>query len=93
MKKILTFVCALMLGMGVSQAQVQQGETAVGANLVYGSEIESLGLGARFQYGILDQLRAEVGFNFFAGGVENNNRGKRGGGNNCIIERINARAN
>ena len=65
MRKILTIVCALMLGMGVSQAQVQQGETAAGVNLVYGSEIESLGLGARFQYGILDQLRAEVGFNFF----------------------------
>ena len=44
---------------------MHQGETAVGANLVYGSEIESLGLGARFQYGILDQLRAEVGFNGF----------------------------
>lgn len=65
MKKILTFVCVLMLGMGVSQAQVHQGETAAGVNLVYGSEIKSLGLGARFQYGVLDQLRAEVGFNFF----------------------------
>ncbi len=67
MKKIFTFVCLLMLGMGLAQAQVQQGQTAVGANLVYGSEIESLGLGARFQYGIIDHLRAEVGFNgFFA---------------------------
>lgn len=65
MKKILFLVCAMMMGMGVAQAQVHQGETAVGANLVYGSEIESLGLGARFQYGILDQLRAEVGFNGF----------------------------
>lgn len=65
MKKILTFVCVLMLGMGVSQAQVHQGETAAGVNMVYGSEIKSLGLGARFQYGVLDQLRAEVGFNFF----------------------------
>jgi len=65
MKKIFTIMCALMLGMGLAQAQVQQGETAVGANLVYGSEIESLGLGARFQYGILDHLRAEVGFNGF----------------------------
>ncbi len=65
MKKILTLVCALMLGVGIGQAQVHQGETAVGANLVYGSEIESLGLGARFQYGVLDQLRAEVGFNYF----------------------------
>jgi len=65
MKKIFTLVCLMMLGMGVAQAQVHQGNTAVGANLVYGSEIESLGIGARFQYGILDQLRAEVGFNYF----------------------------
>ena len=55
----------MMLGLGFGQAQVHQGETAVGANLVYGSEIESLGLGARFQYGIWDQLRAEVGLNYF----------------------------
>ncbi len=65
MKKILTLVCALMLGIGFAQAQVHQGETAVGLNLVYGSEIESLGIGPRFQYGILDQLRAEVGINYF----------------------------
>lgn len=65
MKKFLMIFCALMMGMGLAQAQVQQGETAVGANLVYGSEIESLGLGARFQYGILDHLRAEVGLNGF----------------------------
>ena len=65
MKKILALVCTMLLGMGFAQAQVHQGQTAVGANLVYGTEIESLGLGARFQYGILDQLRAEVGFNGF----------------------------
>lgn len=65
MKKILTLVCAMMLGLGFAQAQVGQGQTAAGVNLVYGSEIESLGIGARFQYGILDQLRAEVGFNYF----------------------------
>ena len=65
MKKILTLVCAMMLGIGFANAQVHKGETAAGLNLVYGSEIESLGLGARFQYGILDQLRAEVGFNYF----------------------------
>ena len=65
MKKILTLVCAMMLGIGFANAQVHQGETAAGFNLVYGSEIENLGIGARFQYGILDQLRAEVGFNYF----------------------------
>ena len=65
MKKILTLVCLMMLGMGFAQAQVQKGETAVGVNLVYGSEIESMGIGTRFQYGIWDQLRAEVGLNYF----------------------------
>ena len=65
MKKILTLVCAMMMGFGFANAQVHQGETAVGVNLVYGSEIENLGVGARFQYGVLDQLRAEVGFNYF----------------------------
>jgi len=65
MKKIFTIVCLLMLGMGVCSAQVHENQTAVGINLGYGSRIESMGLGARFQYGILDQLRAEVGFNYF----------------------------
>ena len=65
MKKILSLACALMLGVGFASAQVLQGETAVGANLVYGSEIESAGIGARFQYGVTDQLRAEVGLNHF----------------------------
>lgn len=65
MKKILTLICAFVLGMGAVHAQVHQGETAAGVNLVYGSEIESLGIGARFQYGVIDQLRAEVGFNYF----------------------------
>lgn len=65
MKKLLSIACALMLGMGIGQAQVHQGQTAAGLNLVYGSEIESLGIGARFQYGILDQLRGEVGLNYF----------------------------
>lgn len=65
MKKILTIACLLMLGMGIGQAQVHQGESAAGLTLSYGSEIESLGIGARYQYGILDQLRGEVSLNYF----------------------------
>ena len=45
----MTLVCAMLLGIGFAQAQVHQGETAAGVNLVYGSEIESMGIGARFQ--------------------------------------------
>ncbi len=65
MKKILTLACVLMLGMGIGQAQVHQGETAAGLNLVYGTEIDNLGIGAKFRYGIIDQLRGEVSFNYF----------------------------
>ena len=65
MKKILTLVCVMVMGIGFAQAQVHQGETAAGLKLVYGSEIESMGIGAHFQYGVLDQLRAEVGLNYF----------------------------
>lgn len=67
MKKFFALICMMLLCMSVAHAQTQfeKGQTAVGINLVYGTEIESLGLGARFQYGIIDQLRAEVGFNGF----------------------------
>ena len=65
MKKILTIVCLLVLGVSTGFAQVHDGESAVGANLVYGSEIKSLGVGIRYQYGFLDQLRGEIGFNYF----------------------------
>jgi len=65
MKKILTLVCLLMLGVGIGKAQVHQGQSAAGIQMLYGTEIDNLGLGIRYQYGILDQLRAEVGFNYF----------------------------
>lgn len=65
MKKFLVIACALIMGMSIGQAQVRQGETAVGGNLSYGSEIKSMGIGARFQYGVMDQLRGEVGLNYF----------------------------
>lgn len=65
MKKILTLVCMLMLGVSMVSAQVHQGQSAAGAQLVYGTEIKNLGIGIRYQYGILDQLRAEIGVNYF----------------------------
>lgn len=65
MRKVLTFAFALILGMGIAQAQDAQGESAVGAKLLYGSEIKSMGLGVDFQYCVIDHLRAEVGFNYF----------------------------
>lgn len=65
MKKIFALMSALVLGVATSMAQVEKGDIAVGGNLVYGSGIENLGFGARFQYTIIDHVRAEVGFNYF----------------------------
>lgn len=50
---------------GVLSASAQKGEMAAGVNLLYGTEINSVGLGAKFQYGILDHLRGEASFNYY----------------------------
>lgn len=65
MKKTLAFLCAALLGIASGWAQINQGDIAAGANLVYGSKIENIGLGAKFQYTVIDHVRAEVGFNYF----------------------------
>jgi outer membrane protein X len=63
MKKLLAI--AIVALMGVATASAQKGEMAVGANLLYGTEINSVGLGAKFQYGIIDHLRGEASFNYY----------------------------
>jgi len=65
MKKIITLVCLIALGVSLCQAQTRKGEMAVGAKMVYGSWVKSLGLGGRFQYGLLDQVRLEGDFDIF----------------------------
>ena len=63
MKKLLVVLSFIALGLG--SAFAQQGQKAIGVNLGYGSEIESFGLGAKFQYGITDPIRMEAAFNYF----------------------------
>lgn len=63
MKKFLAI--ALLVIVGVATASAQKGQMAVGGNLLYGSEINSIGLGAKFQYGILEKLRGEASFNYY----------------------------
>lgn len=45
----------------------QQGSTWLGANVNYGmhSDYKNLGFGAKVQYEFIDDLRAEVAFNYF----------------------------
>lgn len=63
MKKL--FVLMSFIALVASSAFAQKGETAVGVNLGYGSEISNLGIGAKFQYGITDAIRAEASFDYF----------------------------
>lgn len=63
MKKFLTIAIVALLG--VATASAQKGQMAVGGNLLYGTEINSVGLGAKFQYGIIDHLRGEASFNYY----------------------------
>ena len=45
----------------------QQGYKAAGINLNYGmhSDVKNFGIGAKFQYGFLQNLRAEASFNYY----------------------------
>ena len=61
MKKIMLLMVAMV--MGISAMWAQQGKMAGGINFGYGTEIETVGLGLKFQYGITDAVRAEVAFN------------------------------
>lgn len=66
MKKIFLALCVALLAINAS-AQAYQGQTAIGANLVYGSYTESLGFGVRFQYVPFDQIRGVAEFDYFSG--------------------------
>jgi len=45
----------------------QKGDKAIGVNVAYGSEIESIAIGVKFNYGITDQIRLSPSFNYFVG--------------------------
>lgn len=63
MKKFLIASC--MLFISLSSAFAQQGKQAIGGNLSYGTEIESVGLGVKYQYNITDQIRIEPSMDYF----------------------------
>lgn len=67
MKKFWLFALLAFIGLGVSAHQ--KGDMAAGVNLGFGTDISSFELGAKFQYGFSDPIRAEVAFNYF---FENN---------------------
>lgn len=56
----------LLLG----NVQAQKGKQAIGFGLSYGTEIETLGIGVKYQYNLTNPLRIEPSFNYF---FENDN--------------------
>ncbi len=65
MRKIFAIICVAIMGLGTAWGQASKGDFAVGANVVYGSGIENVGLGARVQYTVFDNFRTETSFNYF----------------------------
>ena len=64
MKKLLLIMCVAILGT-TSAFALDKGDKAIGINILYGTEIESMGVGAKAQYVFLDHWRAEAAFNYF----------------------------
>ena len=62
MKKFLLLVCAAVMSLSAS---AQAGDKALGAQLVFGSKTNSIGLGVKGQYYFTDQIRGEASFDYF----------------------------
>lgn len=65
MKKIIAIICATIMSIGAANAQVEKSDFAIGANLLYGSGIKSMGFGGRIQYTPVNHVRAEMSLNYF----------------------------
>ena len=61
MKKLLLLVCAAVMSLSAS---AQAGDKALGAQLVFGSETNNIGLGVKGQYYFTDQLRGEASVDY-----------------------------
>lgn len=67
MKKLIVLFSMMVCIMG--SAFAQKGIQAAGIHLTYGTEIESFGIGVKYQYNITDNIRLEPSMNYF---FENN---------------------
>ena len=67
MKKLIVLFSMMFFIMG--SAFAQKGIQAAGVHLSYGTEIESFGIGLKYQYNITDNIRLEPSMNYF---FENN---------------------
>ena len=63
MKKLVVLFSMMFFIMG--SALAQKGIQAGGVHLTYGTEIESFGIGVKYQYNITDNIRLEPSMNYF----------------------------
>lgn len=63
MKKLIVLFSMMFFIMG--NAFAQKGIQSIGLNLNYGSEIERMGIGIKYQYNITDNIRVEPSMNYF----------------------------
>ncbi|WP_455674611.1 porin family protein [Phocaeicola sp.] len=63
MKKLI--ILAGMLVLMACSAFAQQGKQAFGFHLGYGTEIESVGIGLKYQYNLTDQIRLEPSADYY----------------------------
>lgn len=68
MKKLL-FLAGLLFTL-VGSSYAQKGRQAIGFGMSYGTEIESVGIGIKYQYNITNPIRLEPSLNYF---FENDN--------------------
>lgn len=62
MKKLLVLVCAAVMSLSAS---AQAGDKALGAQFLFGSKTNNIGLGVKGQYYFTDQIRGEASFDYF----------------------------
>ena len=62
MKKLLLLVCAAVMSLSAS---AQAGDKALGAQLLFGSKTNNIGLGVKGQYYFTEQSRGEASFDYF----------------------------
>ena len=63
MKKLIVLFGMMFFFMG--SAFAQKGIQAAGAQLSYGTEVNSIGIGVKYQYNITDNIRLEPSVNYF----------------------------
>lgn len=59
------FILAAVVTLFSVVANAQEGKFAVGAQVLYPTDVKSLGVGAKASYGFTDAIQGQVSFNYF----------------------------